>query len=178
MSRTKHPQKDRRKEPWIRWKWQRYPNDEFHTEKPDHREIREARELKAERETDRDLSKSIPQLVADFNVVVERIVEKRKTRGSQEQKRDAGQEISEDMVFLLLAQRRMVAMMAQVALKHKRMAGYMLWLTIAILVLTGVTVWKDISNKSTNRSVPIATTVQTTQPGDNKEVPGRSRDHK
>jgi hypothetical protein len=111
-SRPKHGEKGCPEDAWKEWEWIRYPGDESHTEEPKYRAIREETEYRAERETDRDLEKSIPQLVADFNTVVEHLIEDR----GKEDKEGLG--IRGDTIYLLAAQSRMVAMMAQVAMKH------------------------------------------------------------
>ncbi|MGD0915702.1 MAG: hypothetical protein ABSB22_04500 [Thermodesulfobacteriota bacterium] len=142
--RPKHGEKDCPKDAWKRWKWVRYPGDESHTEDAEHREIRETRERSAERETDRDLKKPIPQLVADFNTVVEHLMEDRNKEKKEEKKEQQMEEkrISQDTIYMLAAQRRLVAMMAEVAISNNRMAWVMLCLTVIIAALTAVLVLK------------------------------------
>jgi hypothetical protein len=153
--RPKHGEKECPKDAWKRWKWIRYPGDEPHTESPEYREKRKAREYKAERETDRDLNKSIPQLVADFNKVVEHLLQDGHLRRRED-----------DTIYLLTAQRRMVAMMAKVAIEHMKISRWMLVLTIAIFFLTAVMVppaivaWRDNFKKISNNSKVIENAVK------------------
>jgi hypothetical protein len=82
-------------------------------------------ELKAEFETDEDLNKPIPQLVCEFNLQIPKL-----STGATEER------------IILIAQKRMVAMMAQVAMKNDEVSDNiftltrrMTWFTVAIFFL-------------------------------------------
>jgi len=116
--KRKHPEK-KSSEPWVRWTRKRFP-----TKLPNKGDLKI--EAEAEFETDRDLSKPIPQLLCDFHDQAERAL----------------QTVSLETCLVLNAHKRMVAMMAQVALKNAAMNRSMLYLTFAILVLTAVLAFK------------------------------------
>ena len=116
----KHPEK-KVGEPWVRWTRKRFP-----TKLPNEQDLKI--ELGAEREADRDLSKPIPQLLCDFHDQAERAI------------RQAGP----DTKLLLNAQKRMVAMMAQVAIENRRMGTWMLLLTILIAIFTVLIFWFEV----------------------------------
>ena len=85
-------------------------------------------ELNAKLEAEKDLTKSIPQLVCDFHIEAEKALR----RGS----------VLDDTKYMLNAQKRMVAMMGQVAMKNDEvnknlihLTGRMTWFTIAIFFL-------------------------------------------
>jgi hypothetical protein len=103
-------------EPFINWYWMRFPGHKRTDAEP-------KRERKAERETDRDLTKSIPQLLTDFCNVAELSLER----------------ASEETKLLIGAHKRMVAIMAKVGMEHSRLSKIMVWLTIAIVFLGLVT---------------------------------------
>ena len=153
--RPKHGEKNCPKDAWKRWKWIRYPGDKLPEERPEYKTTRETHEYKAERKTDRDLKKPIPQLVADFNKVVVdfSVYGHVRTRG-------------DDIKYLLDAQSRMVAMMAQVAMEHRKISKWMLVLTIAIFFLTVVIAlpitgaWRDNFKKISNNSIVIENAVK------------------
>lgn len=115
--RKKHSEKQCA-EPWFEWERIRFPQIPEGWEK----------EIKAEAETDGDLMKSIPQLVCDFNFEVQKFPP------------------SEELKFFI-ALKRMMAMMAQMAMKNDKVSGEMLhltrrinWLTWGIFFLGIVTV--------------------------------------
>lgn len=110
----KHPEKQVG-EPWVRWTRKRFP-----TKLPNEEDLKI--EVEAERETDRDLSKPIPQLLCDFHDQAER----------------AMRQASPDTKLLLNAHKRMVAMMAQVAIENRRMGTWMLLLTIVVAIFTAL----------------------------------------
>jgi hypothetical protein len=93
--REKHPERECG-EPWVNWTWVRFPGTPRNRKEFDI-------ELEAEKETDRDLTKSIPQLVCDFNF--------------EAQKAEHTPLFTTELKGVLRAQARMVAMMAQVAMK-------------------------------------------------------------
>jgi len=99
--RNKHPERQY-DEPWIEWTRIRFPS-----------ETTSELELKAEFETDADLLKPIPQLVCEFHVKA----------------KEAKWHGSSDAPILLEAQSRMVAMMAQVAMKNDKVSDRMVELT-------------------------------------------------
>jgi hypothetical protein len=109
-------------EPWFDWKWKRFPGHA-------RTDAELKRERNAERETDRDLTKSIPQLLADFNNVAELSLQEGRA--------------SEETKLLINAQKRMVAMMAKVGMEHITLSRRMLGLTIGIVLLTAVLVLKE-----------------------------------
>lgn len=78
---------------------------------------------RAEIETDRDLDKSIEQLVCDVH---------------EETHRDD----RDDLKNIAAAQKRMVSLMARVAMSNDKVSNRMLWLTIVIAILTLVMVYK------------------------------------
>ena len=123
--RIKHKEIKDAKEPFSKWKWKRYHNDESHKESSENRASREEKELWAEKETDRDLNKSIEQLLTDFNMAYNHSA--------------SNEDVTKDTKYILQAQRRMVAMMAQVALSNKRSNWLMMWLTGIITILTIIT---------------------------------------
>lgn len=110
--KKKHREKNC-KEPWIRWTRKRFP-----TKLPNQEDLKY--ELKAEEETDRDLSKPIPQLLCDFHDQAEQALDK----------------ASIETQLILNANKRMVAMMAKVAISNNRMSVVIAFLTAAILVFT------------------------------------------
>jgi hypothetical protein len=122
--RKKHPQ-IRCGQPWFKWTWKRWTGTPMIT-KQEH-PARWERELKAEFVTDGDLKKSIPQLVCDFNDAVEEAI---------------GKGIPMDSEYLLKAQRRMVAMMANVAISNNRLTWVLIILTIIILILSVVPIFR------------------------------------
>lgn len=126
--RPKHPDK-RSNEPFLDWEWMRFAPTPTNEEMEKTNKARYKMELDAEKETDRDLTKSIQQLVCDFNVEVEE---------------------AHAMTFplvdrlMLKAQRRIVAMMARMAIKHEDVSVRIMNLTERIIKLTyfliGITV--------------------------------------
>jgi len=113
--RRKHGEKQY-DEPWFEWERMRFPKI---GEKIDPHRSEGEMELEAEARTDGDLLKSIPQLVCDFNVEVLKL-----GIGAKEER------------ILLTAQSRMVAMMAQVAMKNDKVSDQMIALTRRIKWLT------------------------------------------
>ena len=114
--RRKHEEKEC-SEPWVKWKRMRFPKVPEEWEE----------ELRAEADSDRDLKKSIPQLISDFNVKAN----------------EAGKlKYNPDTNLMLDAQRRMVAMMGKVAMSNDRMALAMIGLTTILIVLTIILVFK------------------------------------
>lgn len=116
-SRDRHPE-IRCGQPWIDWTWKRFPSTPMIEEKS---EGERKMEHKAEFETDGDLKKSIPQLVCDYNFSKQLALEKN---------------VSTETQLLLSAQSRMVAMMAQVAMKNEKVSDQMLKLQRKITILT------------------------------------------
>lgn len=108
----KHPEKACG-EARVRWVRKRFP-----TKLPNEEDLKI--EFEAEKETDRDLSKPIPQLLCDFHDQAERAI----------------RQASPDTKLLLNAQKRMVAMMAQVAIENRKMGTWMFWLTVVIAIFT------------------------------------------
>lgn len=94
--------------------------------------MNEALRKKAERQTDMDLKKAIPQLVTDFNEIVETLEHPELLKKTWE----------ENTKFLLSAQSRMVAMMAKVAMANNRMTIVLIFLTAVIAFLTGLLAFK------------------------------------
>jgi hypothetical protein len=109
--REKHPQ-IRCGQPWFKWRWKRWLGTRMITKEED--EERWNMELKAEFETDGDLTKSIPQLVCDFNFEKQKALKK---------------DVSMEAKLSLAAQGRMVAMMAQVAMKNETLTKQIRFLT-------------------------------------------------
>lgn len=72
---------------------------------------------RAEIETDRDLDKCIEQLVCDVH----------------EETHNSGRS---DLGNIASAQKRMVSLMARVALSNDKMSNRILWLTVAITIMT------------------------------------------
>jgi hypothetical protein len=122
MCKPKHSDKRCSDDVWVKWDWHRFPGDESHTQSTQESKLREQEEYKAERETDRDLKKPIPQLVADFNMVTQHSLPNEK--------------ISLDTKYILQAQKRMVAMMAKVAMENSRTNKVIIILTIFMIILT------------------------------------------
>lgn len=120
--RKKHLDR-RSNEPILDWEWMRFFPTTTNEEMQKIHDPRYEIELRAEKETDRDLTKSIQQLVCDFNFEVEK---------------------AHSMTFplvdtlMLEAQRRMVAMMARVAIKHEDVSVRTMTLTDRITKLTYV----------------------------------------
>jgi hypothetical protein len=85
---------------------------------------------RAEIETSRDLSKSVEQLLCDFHDVAEQVI--------NPQTRHAIENVE---WYSLQAQKRMVGMMAKVALENRRLQNWMLVLTIIIAFLTIAICW-------------------------------------
>ena len=83
-------------------------------------------EKKAKIEAEADLKKSIQQLVIDFNIVAEDLRGKRHLIWQPE----------EIILTILDAQKRIVAMMAQVAMKHEKVSVQTMNLTERIIKLT------------------------------------------
>jgi hypothetical protein len=117
--RRKHGERECSEEPWVEWEWLRFPGTI---------KVPEDVEKEAERQTDGDFIKSIPQLVCDFHVEAEKALR----RG----------QVLDDTKYVLNAQKRMVAMMAQVARTNDevsnnilRLTKQMTWFTIAIFFL-------------------------------------------
>ena len=112
MAKQKHPEDDE-PEAWVKWRRKRFP-----AKRPNQDDL--AIELEAELETDRDLSKPIPQLLCDFHDQAERALK-------------SGDPSTR---LVLNAQKRMVAMMAKVAMKNQTLSSIMIGLTIVIAALT------------------------------------------
>ena len=87
---------------------------------------------KAERQTNMDLKKPIPELVTDFNEITEILEHPELLKKTWE----------ENTKFLLRAQSRMVAMMAKVAISNNRMTIVLIVLTAVIAFLTGLLAFK------------------------------------
>jgi hypothetical protein len=124
--REKHPEKQCG-EPWVDWTRMRFPDAPSDEKRSD-------TELEAEFETDVDLSKPIPQLVCDFNCEIQKAI-----KITNQQQRHA--QVDMELVSLR-AQKHMVAMMAQVAIKNDKISNNILrltknmtWFTIAIFFL-------------------------------------------
>ena len=115
-NRPKHPD-NRVNEFWFEWKWKRFGDTPTNEEmKSDRYEM----ECEAEFETDADLNKSIPQLVCDFNFESELALAKC---------------IPMETKLLLKAQSRMVAMMAQVAMKNEKVSDKISRLNLFIVII-------------------------------------------
>lgn len=122
--RIKHPE-TRCDQPWFDWTWKRLPGTPMIGEKPkDEIEM----ELRSEFETDGDLNKSIPQLVCDFNFEVLKALK-------IPDKKERNEKIDMELLSLS-AQKRMVAMMAQVAIKHEEVSIRTMNLTEELTDLT------------------------------------------
>ena len=103
-------------QPWTNWEWMRFPGSPLKSEM---NKEKRSMEFEAEFETDGDLIKSIPQLVCDFNFEILKL-----GIGAKEER------------ILLIALKRMVAMMGQVAIKNDRVSDQMIALTKRIKWLT------------------------------------------
>jgi hypothetical protein len=103
-------------QPWTNWEWMRFPGSPMKSEM---NKEKRGMEFEAEFETDGDLTKSIPQLVCDFNFEILKL-----GIGAKEER------------ILLTALKRMVAMMAQVAMKSDKVSDQMIQLTNRITDLT------------------------------------------
>jgi hypothetical protein len=112
--RPKHSDK-RTDEPFLDWGWMRFSPTPINEEMQKRDKPRYDMELEAEKETDRDLTKSIPQLVCDFNF--------------EAQKAERIPAFPLELRLLLKAQSHMVAMMAQVAIKHEEVSKQIVKLT-------------------------------------------------
>lgn len=159
--RIKHPD-NRCKQPWFKWKWERFPGTPTNEEMD---KDRYEMEREAEFETDGDLVKPIPQLVCDFNF---------------EAQKSLKEDCSIDTRLLLNAQKRMVAMMAQVAMESRRISRWMLILTIAILLLTLLTVimaWRDNFKQIINDPIVIKRAVNETNISTNKRTNNQSQNN-
>lgn len=106
-------------QPRMDWEWMRFPGSSMKSEMT---EQERHREFEAEFETDGDLRKSIPQLVCDFNVEVLKL---------------SPRKVPEERI-ILTAQKRMVAMMAQVAMNNEKVSDRMLGLTRRIEILSWI----------------------------------------
>lgn len=122
-NRKKHEEKEY-EQPWIKWEWMRFPSSTLARDDKGRYEM----ELKAEFETDGDLTKSIPQLVCDFNFEVEKAL-------NITDKKERNEKIDMELLSLY-AQKRMVAMMAQAAIKHEEVSIRTMNLTEELTKLT------------------------------------------
>lgn len=108
-----------------------------------------SRRERSELETDRDMVKEVDQLVCDVH----------------EETHDPGRQPLENIAG---AQKRMTSMLARVAKSNDVVASRMLWLTVAITVMTAVILWftylmwQQQKNQSRQPSSPPVATQPTT----------------
>lgn len=121
--------------------WTRKLYDEAPLRKLDYRKD-EDRRKGSEIETDRDLAKPMEQLVCDVH----------------EETHDPNRQPLENIAG---AQKRMTSMMARVAMSNDVVARRMLWLTVAITIMTAVILWLTYlmwqQQARQSPAVPVAT---------------------